>query len=216
MPCYWHSFTYGPLLLAFFYGWALLLTFWFTWALLLAFFYGWALLLTFWLTWAFLLTFFYTWVLLKAFYYIWAFTSHPALTWSFAELMTWASTLVYSEAGAPKPATWIRMRLSFYESRSRPIWWHVDGEGDSQKCTKEKARSWLRCRSGGAELLVLDGSALKGSHSPVSRLLPSSNYKSFSPSVLSGLAFLFLFCLGSATDHSSHTSTTILLHYETF
>ena len=41
---------------------------------------------------------------------------------------------------------------------------------------------------------------LIGSSSPVSRSSSSSNYTSFSPSVLAGLAFL-----GSATEHSSHT-----------
>ena len=50
------------------------------------------------------------------------------------------------------------------------------------------------CRSGGAELLVLDGSAFIGSHSPVSRSLPSSNYSSVSP--------------WPVTDHRAHTPTT--------
>ena len=49
--------------------------------------------------------------------------------------------------------------------------------------------------------------ALIGSSPPVSRSASSSNYISFPPLVLAGLAFLFLYWLGSATDHSSHTTT---------
>ena len=76
-------------------------------------------------------------------------------------------------------------------------------------------RSELRCRSGGAEFVVLGvsvfGSALIGSPSPVSRRSPSSNYVLFSSLlflVLHLFAFLFLFWLGSATDHRPHTPTT--------
>ena len=39
-------------------------------------------------------------------------------------------------------------------TRSRPVGSLV-GKDDNQKCTKGKARSWLRCRSGGEQLLVL-------------------------------------------------------------
>ena len=48
--------------------------------------------------------------------------------------------------------------------------------------------------------------ALIGSHSPVSSSSLSRGITHcFSPSILSGLAFLFLFWLGSAIDHSAHT-----------
>ena len=73
--------------------------------------------------------------------------------------------------------------------------------------------SELRCRSGSAEFVVLGvsvyqlGSALIRSPSPVSRSSFSRNYTSFFSSVLSGFAFLFLFWLGSATDHNAHTLT---------
>ena len=79
--------------------------------------------------------------------------------------------------------------------------------------------SELRCQSGGAEFVCLGvfvsqlGCILIGSSSPVSRSSSSSNYIWFLPSVLSGLAFLFLFWLGSATDHSTHTPTTTHFHY---
>ena len=79
--------------------------------------------------------------------------------------------------------------------------------------------SELRCRSGGAKFVCLGvfvsqpGCALIGSSSFVSRLSSSSNYIWFSPSVLYGVAFLFLFWLGSATDHSAHTPTTAHFYY---
>ena len=55
---------------------------------------------------------------------------------------------------------------------------------------------------------VVDGSALIGSDSPVSRSLSSSNYIVFSPPVLAIFALFFLFWLGPAPDHSAHTTTT--------
>ena len=73
-------------------------------------------------------------------------------------------------------------------------------------------KSEVRCGSGGAEFgclvvsFVSSGSALIGSHSPVSRSSFSGNYTSLSHFVLSGFAFLFLFWLGSAIDHQrAHT-----------
>ena len=71
--------------------------------------------------------------------------------------------------------------------------------------------SELRCRSGGAEFVCLGvfvsqlGCVLIGSSSPVSRSSSSRITHRFPPSLLAGLAFLFFFRLGSATDHSSHT-----------
>ena len=54
-------------------------------------------------------------------------------------------------------------------------------------------------------LVVSSEIALIGGSSPVSRSLSRAITHRFPPSFLAGLAFLFLFWLGSATDHSSHT-----------
>ena len=76
----------------------------------------------------------------------------------------------------------------------------------------------MRCRSGGAELVVFGflghlffGIAFIGSHSSVSRSSSSSNYISSPPSVFSVLAFLFLLWLGSATDHSAQTQSSVIV-----
>ena len=64
--------------------------------------------------------------------------------------------------------------------------------------------------------VVSSESALIGSSSPVSRSSPSSNYILFPPLLffsLCLLAFLFLFWLGSATGHRSHTPTTTPFQY---
>ncbi len=60
---------------------------------------------------------------------------------------------------------------------------------------------------------VSSRSALIGSHSPVSRSSSSGNYILFPPPVFSTFALFFLFLLGTTSDHSTHTPTTIPFQY---
>ena len=70
--------------------------------------------------------------------------------------------------------------------------------------------SKLRCQSDSTEFDCLSvvisqlGCVLIGSSSPISRSSSSRITHRFPPSVLAGLAFLILFWIGSATDHSTH------------
>ena len=90
-------------------------------------------------------------------------------------------------------------------------WVCIYSKSDS---TKEKARSWLRYQSDGAELLVLDGSALIRSHSSVSKLLSASNYISFFLNIFSAFGLYFLlFWLGTASNHIAHKPTNTSFDY---
>ena len=76
---------------------------------------------------------------------------------------------------------------------------HVDvgsHVGGSKKATNKNAqRKKLEAKVSVSWRGIVDGSALIGSYSPISRALSSRNYKPVFPSAFSAFAFLFLFGL---------------------
>lgn len=73
---------------------------------------------------------------------------------------------------------------------------------------KEKPRAKILIRWS----RIVDGSVVIESHSPVTKVVLSSNHILFSLAVLATFALFVLFWLGLALNHCAHTPTTTFFH----